>query len=78
MEDKGIRFEIKQQLAVLGEGGRGWKTELNLVSWNDREPKLDIRAWDPGHLRMGKGVTLTRDEAAKLVEALGPFLREPS
>ena len=39
-----------------------------MVSWNDREPKFDIREWSPDHDRMGKGVSLTEEEMAALVE----------
>ena len=31
-----IKFEIKKYLGVIGEGTKGWKKEVNLVSWNDR------------------------------------------
>ena len=42
------------------------KRELNLVSWNGREPKYDLRDWDENHTRMGKGITLTKEEVEKL------------
>jgi len=51
---------------VLSESARGWTKELNLVSWNGREPKYDIREWDPEHEKMGKGVTLTEEELVAL------------
>jgi len=54
-----IKFEIKKHIGVLSENAKGWKKELNLVSWNEREPKYDIREWSPEHDNMGKGVTLT-------------------
>lgn len=75
MADKEITFEIKSSIGVFGESGTsGWKRELNLVSWNSREPKLDLREWSPDHLRMGKGITLTRDEASSLVGLLSRHL----
>ena len=58
-----IKYEITEELGVLSESSRGWTKEINLVSWNDREPKIDIREWSPEHERMGKGVTLSREEA---------------
>jgi len=61
-----IKFEIKEAIGVISETEKGWKKELNLVSWNDREPKYDIRDWDPTHAKMGKGITLTKDELQKL------------
>jgi len=64
-----INFEIKESIGVLSESAKGWRKELNLVSWNDREPKYDIRDWSPEHDKMGKGVTLSKEEikALKLV-----------
>jgi len=55
---------------VLSESSRGWTKELNMVSWNDREPKFDIREWAPNHERMGKGVTLNREEMKKIKDIL--------
>ncbi|HPE36623.1 MAG TPA: PC4/YdbC family ssDNA-binding protein [Spirochaetales bacterium] len=69
-----IEFRIEKHLAVLGEGKGGWKTELNLVSWNNREPKYDLRAWDPEHKKMGKGITLNSIEATRLRDALSACL----
>ena len=57
-------------IAVLAEGSKGWRKELNLVSWNEREPKYDLREWSPGHEKMGKGVTLSTAEIIALREAL--------
>ena len=65
-----IVFEIKESLGVLSESARGWTKELNLVSWNGREPKYDIREWDPEHEKMGKGVTLTEEELVALKKLL--------
>ncbi len=65
-----IKFEIKETVGVLSEGSKGWQKELNLISWNDKEPKYDIREWAPEHSKMGKGVTLSKDELQKLREIL--------
>ena len=61
-----IKYEIVEQIGVLSESARGWTKELNKISWNGGETKYDIRDWAPEHEKMGKGVTLTRDEAEKL------------
>lgn len=61
-----IKFEIKETVGVLSEGSKGWEKQLNLISWNDKESKYDIRDWAPEHSKMGKGVTLTKDELIKL------------
>ena len=65
-----IKFEITEHIAILSESPKGWTKELNLISWNGREPKYDIRDWAPNHEKMGKGVTLSKEEMDKLVEIL--------
>lgn len=65
-----IKFEIKENIGILTESSKGWTKELNLVSWNDKEAKYDIREWDPAHEKMGKGVTLSAEELKKLRECL--------
>lgn len=57
-----LKFEITKQLGILSENARGWTKELNMVSWNDIEPKYDLREWNPDHTRMGKGITLTEED----------------
>ena len=59
---KDIKFEIIKEIGVLSESNKGWRKELNFVSWNDGAPKYDLRDWAPEHEKMGKGVTLTEDE----------------
>ncbi|NLB53013.1 MAG: hypothetical protein GX808_08765 [Syntrophomonadaceae bacterium] len=65
-----IKFQIKKELGVLSEGSKGWQKEINLVSWNDRKPKIDIREWDGEHVKMGKGITLNKAELLKMKEYL--------
>ena len=62
--------EIVEQLGVISESNKGWTKELNLISWNGGQPKYDIRDWDPSHQKMGKGITLTKEEALRLAELL--------
>lgn len=57
-----IKFEIKESIGTLSESTKGWAKELNLISWNDREPKYDLRDWSPDHEKMGKGITLSLEE----------------
>lgn len=61
-----ITFEILSEIGVLSENSKGWRKELNLISWNGASPKYDVRDWAPGHEKMGKGITLTVEEAEKL------------
>ncbi|WP_153464488.1 YdbC family protein [Sediminibacillus terrae] len=65
-----LDYEIIETIGVISESPKGWKKELNLVSWNGREPKYDIRDWDPDHEKMGKGITLTKEEAENLKKVL--------
>jgi hypothetical protein len=65
-----LKFEITERFGVLSESAKGWSKEINLVSWNDREPKYDIREWDPEHEKMSKGITLNKDEVIKLRDCL--------
>ena len=63
-----VKYEIKETIGVLSESSKGWKKEINLISWNDKEPKYDLRDWDSEHKKMGKGITLSKDELKKLKE----------
>jgi len=65
-----IKFEITKKIGVLSKSDKGWAKELNLISWNDREPKYDIREWSPEHDKMGKGVTLSKEEVKALKQVL--------
>lgn len=61
-----FKYEIVEELGVLSENAKGWRKELNLISWNGAAPKYDIRDWSSEHAKMGKGVTLTEEEYEKL------------
>ena len=61
-----FKYEITQRIAVLSTNARGWERQLNMVSWNDREPKYDIRDWSPDGSRMGKGISLSAEELGAL------------
>ncbi|PKM76170.1 MAG: hypothetical protein CVU90_13785 [Firmicutes bacterium HGW-Firmicutes-15] len=65
-----LKYKITKTLGVLSEGSKGWQKEINLVSWNERKPKIDIREWGPEHEKMGKGITLNNEELKKLKELL--------
>ena len=65
-----LKYEIVKELGVLSESPTGWRKEINLIRWNDRDPKYDIRDWAPDHTKMGKGVTLTPDEIILLRDLL--------
>ena len=61
-----FKYEITERIAVLSQRAKGWQRKLNMVSWNDREPKYDIRDWSPDNSKMGKGLSLSAEELATL------------
>jgi hypothetical protein len=69
-----IKFEIKEELGVISESNKGWKKELNLISWNGATPKYDLRDWSPEHEKMGKGITLNADEVQELYKLLSKIV----
>jgi len=71
-----FKFEITKNLGLLSESPKGWLKEVNMVSWNERKPKLDIREWSPDHQKMGKGVTLNAEEALHLKEIMEQYIAE--
>ena len=69
-------FDVRQNLGVLSDTGKGWKKELNVISWNGRDAKLDIREWSSDRSKMKKGITLSKDEASVLYYLLSQIDNE--
>ena len=67
---KDFEFEITKHIGVLAEKTKGWKREINMISWGGAEPKIDIRDWSPDHTKMGKGISLSTEEIERLKEFL--------
>ena len=65
-----FEYEIIETIAVLSQSPKGWTKEINIISWNGREPKYDIREWAPDRAKMGKGITISKEEAEILKKAL--------
>lgn len=65
-----IEYEIIEHVGVISTNAKGWQKELNLISWNGRPAKFDIRDWAPNHEKMGKGITLTNEEITSLKDIL--------
>lgn len=59
-----IKFEIEKEIGKLSESAKGWTKELNLISWNGKEAKYDLRDWAPEHEKMGKGITLANEDGS--------------
>ena len=70
-----ITYEIKRHCGIIATEKSGWTRELNIVSWNGGEPKLDIRSWNADHTRMTRGLTLTNDEATELESLLHGYIK---
>lgn len=64
-----LKYTIVQSLGVLAETAKGTK-ELNMVSWNERPPKYDIREWWDDYTQMSKGLTFSREELLALKKLL--------
>ena len=74
-----VEYTIHEHLAVLDRyEGREvpWAKEVNIVSWNGGQPKIDIRDWSQDHTRMSRGITLTEEQAEKLTAALAERYQE--
>jgi len=72
-----FKFEIVKSIAALRPTNEnGWTREVNLVSYNGAEPKVDIRDWNSEHTKMSKGITMTVQEAKLLIGYLGVALNE--
>lgn len=65
-----FKFDIKKTLGTISESAKGWKREVNLMTWNNKKVKIDIREWDENHEQMGKGITLNKEEMKKLKDIL--------
>lgn len=63
-----ISCDIKETYLSIPADNSGWSLEVNLVSWNGREPKYDIRKWNEDHSKSGKGLTLSEDEIVILFQ----------
>ena len=68
-----IKSEVVKEIGILSTSKSNWNREVNIIRWNDGQPKLDIRDWAPEHERAGKGITLTAEEVAVLKELLADY-----
>ena len=74
VKEKWQTYDIVEEIGVLSENAKGWRKEINRISWNGAAPKYDIRDWAPEHEKMSKGITLSREEMEELYEVLGKTL----
>ena len=64
-----IKYKVIKHIGVVGSNC-GWTKELNIISWNDKERKFDLRNWTENHTKMSKGITMTKNELLNLKELL--------
>jgi hypothetical protein len=76
VENEEIECEIIESYGIFSAGAKNWNKEVNLVSWNGRPAKLDIRSWQSNHEKCGKGIALTREETEELVKLLNKILKQ--
>ncbi|MDD2483809.1 MAG: PC4/YdbC family ssDNA-binding protein [Eubacteriales bacterium] len=69
-KDREVTFELVEHIGVFGKDTKGWTRELNKVAWNGGPAKFDVRNWDDKHQKMGRGITLTKEELAEFREIL--------
>ena len=70
-DNKEFKYEVIRTIGVLSTNEKtGRRRLLRLISWNGGEAKYDLRDWSPDDEKMGKGVSLTREEAKKLIPLL--------
>ena len=65
-----IKYELIESIGIVSEGKNGWNKELNLIKWTEREAVYDIRTWSPDREKMGKGITISVEEAKVLRDML--------
>ena len=42
-----FKYQVVETYGSLSESNKGWKKEIKLISWNQKEAKYDIREWSP-------------------------------
>ena len=67
-----LNYKVIKKFGVLDSDSKMPK-ELRLISWNDGDPKYDLRPWgvnEDGTEKCGKGITLDAEELQSLYEIL--------
>lgn len=70
-----FNYKIIKNIGVISTSPSGWNKEVNLISWNDREPVIDIRSFNPDHTKMGKGITIADEEVKTLISLLNKYMK---
>lgn len=62
-----VKYEIDKHVGLISHDEE-YSKQVNLISWNDRKSVIDVRSWRGE--RPLKGITVTKEEAAILIELL--------
>ena len=70
-------YEIKEQIGRIGKPSyKGDTLQVNVVNWHRSKDKVDIRRWSENYEKVGKGITLTFEEAKELLALLTEYFKE--
>lgn len=64
-----MEYEIIKRLGILEGNPEGFRIEANIIAWNERAPKLDIRKWQPNN-KPSSGVCIGTEGLKELQEIL--------
>lgn len=68
---KDFKYEIVEHLGTVSTSPDGkYATEVNMISYNNARPKVDIRTWNKEEGKMYKGITLNNYEVKQLLQIL--------
>jgi hypothetical protein len=54
-DQSNYNFQIHEKIGVVSEKPNGWALELNIVSFNGRDAKYDLREWRNDHTELRTG-----------------------
>lgn len=73
---RNYNFQIHEEIAVISRKPGGWTLELNIVSFNGREPEYDLREWKDNHTHLRSGARFSESDLKPLVEVIRKRLEE--
>ena len=68
--------KIIKHYGVVYETERGWRCEVNLISWNGNPPRLDIKEWDEDRKNCRKVSTFKPEAAPRLYDLIGMYIED--
>lgn len=75
---KEVNFNVIEECFALPERKNGSVVRLDYASWNDGDPKYELRIWKEkdGVMQATKGIGLTGEELVALRDALNEMEEE--